>query len=161
MKNLLVTWVLFSCSWVIGQTDITPEADTVVFWEYAATLQPNTKGELQHVWGSETVHYLGSVKWTSPSGKDLDILIISSYRRITKANGFNDQSMLAIVKTNFVPVKIYDFVARQNLPIGIVDNQLVYKIDGTEVPVALPAKFAERLCVSGLNCFNEAVLGEI
>lgn len=136
-------------------------SDTIVFWEFAATLPENEKADLQHTWGSETVHYLGTVKFISPSGKELDLRIVSSYRRITKANGFNDQSVLALVKTNNVPVKIYDFVARQNLPIGIRDNGLIYKIKDAEKVVPLPAKLGERLCVEGLSCFAEAILVEI
>lgn len=137
------------------------EADTLVFWEYAATLPVNEKGELQHDWGSETVHYLGNVKWVSPSGKELELRIVSSYRRITEANGFKDQSVLALVKLSHVPVKIYDMVSRQNLPIGIADNKLIYKVGASEISCALPAKLAERFCVDGLNCFTEAVLVDI
>ena len=137
------------------------EADTVVFWEFAATLPLNEKGELQHDWGSETVHYLGNVKWLSPSGKELELRIVSSYRRITEANGFKDQSVLALVKMSHVPVKIYDLVSRQNLPIGIADNKLVYKVGASEITCGLPAKIAERFCVDGLNCFTEAILVDI
>jgi hypothetical protein len=137
------------------------EADTLVFWEFAATLPVNEKGELQHDWGSETVHYLGNVKWISPSGKELELRIVSSYRRITEANGFKDQSVLALVKLSHVPVKVYDMVSRQNLPIGIVDNKLVYKVGASEISCALPAKLAERFCVDGLNCFPEAILVDI
>lgn len=141
--------------------DVDAEADTLVFWEFAATLTEGSKADLKHTWGSETVHYLGMVKFLTTSGKELDLRIVSSYRRITKANGFNDQSVLALVKTNHVPVKIYDFVSRQNLPIGIRDNGLIYKINNEEKVVPLPSKLGERLCVEGLNCFAEAILGEI
>lgn len=137
------------------------EADTLVFWEFATDFEIGAKADLQHDWGSETVQYLGIIKWTSPSGKELEIRVITSYRRLTKANGFNDQSVLALVKTNNVPIKIYDMVARQNLPLAIRNNALVYTINKAESEVALPAKFGERLCVEGLNCFAEAVLVEI
>lgn len=140
---------------------ISQEVDTLVFWEFAATLPETEKGELQHDWGSETVQYLGNVKWVSPSGKELELRIITSYRRITQANGFNDQSVLALVKINHVPVKIYDMVARQNLPLSIKENLLVYNVNGEEIARGLPAKLAERFCVEGLNCFGEAILTEI
>lgn len=160
MKSFFAFVVCLS-SFIGFAQDIDPVADTLVFWEFAATLPENEKADLSHTWGSETVHYLGTVKFISPSGKELDLRIVSSYRRITKANGFNDQSVLALVKTNHVPVKIYDFVSRQNLPIGIRDNGLVYKINGAEKVVPLPAKLGERLCVEGLSCFAEAILVEI
>lgn len=134
------------------------DTDTLLFWQFAAGLEADQKGELQHTWGSETVHYLGTVKWMSPSGKELELRIVSSYRRITKANGFNDQSVLALVKANHVPVKVYDLVSRQNLPIAIRENKLIYQVNGSEVSSALPAKIAERFCVDGLNCFEEATL---
>ncbi|MBL7900150.1 MAG: hypothetical protein JNJ99_16565 [Crocinitomicaceae bacterium] len=161
MKFIFFLLFIVSFFTAFSQDEISPESDTIVFWEYAAGLEPNTKGDLLHTWGSETVHFLGTVKWLNPSGKEIEIRIITSYRRITKANGFNDQSVLAIVKMNHVPVKIYDMVSRQNLPFAILENKLVYKINGSETPIALPSKFLERLCVEGLNCFAEAVLGEI
>lgn len=161
MKFAFLLGFLFFSSLIFSQEEISPEADTIVFWEYAAGLEPNTKGDILHTWGSETVHFLGTVKWLNPSGKEIEIRIITSYRRITQANGFNDQSVLAIVKMNHVPVKIYDMVSRQNLPIALKENSLVYKIKGVETPIALPTKFLERLCVEGLSCFAEAVLGEI
>lgn len=132
--------------------------DTTQFWQFAENFTENQKGELQHNWGSETVQYLGTIKWISPSGKELEIRIITAYRRITEANGFKDQSVLALVKSNHVPVKIYDLVSRQNLPIAIKENKLVFVINGAEASSALPAKFAERFCVDGLNCFEEAIL---
>jgi len=147
-----------ACIFCIGQTAFSQEADTVLFWQFAANLAVNEKGDLQHNWGSETVHYLGTIKWMSPSGKELELRIVSSYRRITKANGFNDQSVLALVKANHTPVKIYDLVSRQNLPIAIKENNLVYSVNGAEIASALPAKLAERFCVDGLNCFEEATL---
>jgi hypothetical protein len=157
---LILLFICGTCS-LFAQEGISPEADTVVFWEHAATLEADTKSELLHTWGSETIHFLGIIQFVTPSGKEIDVRIISSYRRITKANGFNDQSVLAIVKTNHVPVKIYDFVSRQNLPIGIRDNGLVYKINGAEKVVPLPSKLGERFCVEGLSCFAEAILVEI
>lgn len=161
MKKLFFLFCFCATLFSFGQSEVSPEADTIVFWEFAAGLEANTKADLQHTWGSETVHYLGMLKFITPSGKEIDIRLITSYRRITKANGFNDQSVLAIVKTNHVPVKIYDFVSRQNLPIGIRDNGLVYLINGEEKIVELPAKLGDRFCVPGLNCFAEAVLVEI
>jgi hypothetical protein len=160
MKSFF-TLLLCLGSYIGFTQEIDEISDTIVFWEFAATLPENEKADLQHTWGSETVHFLGTVKFISPSGKELDLRIVSSYRRITKANGFNDQSVLALVKTNNVPVKIYDFVSRQNLPIGIRDNGLVYKIKDAEKVVPLPAKLGERLCVEGLSCFAEAILVEI
>lgn len=156
MLKVVFTFLIFTSLISFSQ-----DADTVVFWEYAASLPEGEKGELQHEWGSETVQFLGIIKWLSPSGKELEIRVVSSYRRITKANGFNDQSVLALVKTNHVPIKIYDLVSRQNLPISIRNNKLVYLINKAETEVALPSKFGERLCVEGLNCFTEAVLVEI
>ncbi|MBK7130877.1 MAG: hypothetical protein IPM74_19150 [Crocinitomicaceae bacterium] len=163
-KRIGFIFFVFCALWnasLFAQDEISPEADTIVFWEYAAGLEPDTKGELAHTWGSETVHFLGTVKFVTPSGKEIDVRIITSYRRITQANGFNDQSVLAIVKTSHVPVKIYDLVSRQNLPFAIRDNGLVYKINGEEKVIPLPSKLGERLCIEGLNCFAEAVLGEI
>jgi hypothetical protein len=132
--------------------------DTLTFWEYAQHLAENEKQDRTHAWGSETVQYLGIVKWTSPSGKELDIRIVTTYRRITEANGFKDQSVLALVKHTHHLIKMYDFVSRQNLPIGIRDNMLVYKSGTSEITSAIPAKLAERFCVEGLNCFEEATL---
>ncbi len=160
MKSIYV-FLLCLFSFIGFTQEVDEVSDTIVFWEFAATLAENEKADLQHTWGSETVHYLGTVKFISPSGKELDLRIVSAYRRITKANGFNDQSVLALVKTNHVPVKIYDFVSRQNLPIGIRDNGLVYKINGAEKVIPLPVKLGERLCVEGLSCFAEAILVEI
>lgn len=157
MKLFFTLSVLFCARFGFAQS----EADTMVFWEFAATLPENEKGELQHDWGSETVHYLGNVTWMSPSGKELQLRIVSSYRRITQANGFKDQSVLALVKMSHVPVKVYDMVSRQNLPIGIADNKLLYKVGASEISCALPAKLAERFCVDGLNCFTEAILVDI
>lgn len=153
MRLLFLIYLFFAL-----QSSFAQDADTTQFWQFAASLAENEKGELQHTWGSETVHYLGNVKWLSPSGKELELRIVSSYRRITKANGFNDQSVLALVKTNHVPVKIYDLVSRQNLPVGILENKLIYNVNGAEITSALPAKIAERFCVDGLNCFEEATL---
>lgn len=152
MKVLFIALISWSMN-VYSQ-----QADTVMFWQFAAGFAADEKGVLEHNWGSETVHYLGNIKWVSASGKELELRIISSYRRITQANGFNDQSVLALVKANHTPVKVYDLVSRQNLPISIKENQLVYKVNGSEISAALPAKIAERFCVDGLNCFEEATL---
>jgi len=157
MKSIIVFSFFIFSPLVFSQDEV----DTLVFWEFAASLPEGEKGELAHDWGSETVQYLGKIKWMSPSGKELELRIVTSYRRITQANGFKDQSVLALVKINNIPVKIFDLVSRQNLPIAIRENKLIYKVNGAEVASALPAKLAERLCVEGLNCFEEAVLVEI
>ena len=132
--------------------------DSLSFWQFAANFEVNEKGTLDHSWGSETFQYLGTLKWNSPSGKELEIRIVTSYRRITEANGFKDQSLIALLKTNNEPIKIYDLVSRQNIPIRIENNLLVFDIKGSSLTSSLPAKFAERFCVEGLTCFDEAVL---
>lgn len=154
MKKLIICLAILCSANLFSQED----SDTIMFWQFAASLGQNEKGELQHNWGSETVHYLGNVSWISPSGKALELRIVTSYRRITRANGFNDQSVLGLIKLNNTPVKIYDLVSRQNLPTGIRDNMLLYLVNGVEISSALPAKLAERFCVDGLNCFEEATL---
>lgn len=132
--------------------------DSLSFWQFASSFEANEKGTNEHTWGSETVQYLGTISWKSPSGKELEIRIVTSYRRITEANGFKDQSLIALVKANHEPIKIYDLVSRQNIPIRIENNLLVFDIKGAALTSALPAKFAERFCVEGLTCFDEAVL---
>lgn len=129
------------------------------FWELTADFEPGQKGSLKHEWGSETVTYLGTVIWKSPSGKELELRIVTTYRKITQANGFNDQSIVALVKTNNQLIKAYDFVKRQNLPLEIRNNQLVFKPDGSEIISPLPAKFGVRFCVEGMICYDEVELG--
>ena len=132
--------------------------DTLTFYEYAAGFAELEKGDRVHAWGSETIQYLGTITWVSPSGKELQIRIVTDYRRITEANGFKDQSILALVKTNNHLIRMYDLVSRQNLPTGIKDNKLVFASKAGESLSPLPEKFAERFCVEGMNCFEEAVL---
>ena len=80
------------------------------FWDYARDLEVNEGVTVKRTWGSERVTYLGTVEWTSPSGKVLQIRIVTTYRQIKQANGFNDQSVIALVKTNFELIKTYDMV---------------------------------------------------
>jgi hypothetical protein len=124
-----------------------------LFWEFAHDFEVGQQGSLKHDWGSENVTYLGEVSWKSPSGKELQIRIVTSYRKITEANGFSDQSIIALVKTNHTLIKAYDLVKRQNLPFEIRENTLIYKENGEDVPSPLPVKFSERFCVKGLTCF--------
>lgn len=125
------------------------------FWEYAKDFEINQSGSIHRDWGSETVTYLGTVSWKSPSGKTLQIRIITSYQKITQANGFNDRSLLALVKVNHGLIKTYDMVKRQNLPLKAHDDVLIYSVNGLEVASELPPKFGERFCVDGLTCFSE------
>lgn len=124
------------------------------FWKFAGNFEAGEQGSLKHDWGSENVTYLGTVEWKSPSGKILEIKIITSYRKITQANGFNDKSILALVKTNNTLIKTFDMVKRQNLPLEIRDNELVFKPDATEIISAMPGKFTVRFCVEGMTCFD-------
>ena len=145
-KAALVFSLLFSiCSF----------SQDTTFWEYAKDYEINQSGSIHRDWGSETVTYLGTVSWKSPSGKVLQIRIITSYQKITQANGFNDRSILALVKTNHGLIKTYDMVKRQNLPLRVHEDVLIYNVNGLEVASELPAKFAERFCVDGLTCFSE------
>lgn len=128
------------------------------FWEHTWDYEVGGKETIERDWGREVVTFLGVIEWTSPSGKKLHIRIISSYQQITKANGFNDRSLIALVKTNHEVIKVYDFVKRQNLPLRIEDNKLVYEKSGEVILSALPDKFAARFCVEGLTCFTEITL---
>jgi hypothetical protein len=134
------------------------KAQDTTFWEHAEEYEIGKKVTIDRSWGREVVTYLGIVSWKSPSGKELEIRIVTSYQQITKANGFNDRSLLALVKPNHQLIKCYDMVKRPNLPIKIVDNMLVYKLDGAEINSALPAKISARLCVQGHTCFSEIIL---
>ena len=151
MKNLIIAITLF-----FGTTNALSQDS--LFWEFADTLEIGEKGSLKHIWGSENITYLGEITWKSPSGKELQIRIVTSYRKITKANGFKDQSIIALVKTNHKLIKTYDLVKRQNLPFEIRDNILIYKENGEDVASPLPTKFSERFCVKGLSCFAEIEL---
>ncbi len=128
---------------------------TGTFYEVAVNNEIGDKETIERDWGREVVTYLGTAVWTSPSGKKLDIKIVTSYQQLTKANGFNDRSVIALVKSNNSLIKTYDLVKRQNLPIKIVDNMLIVMENGAEVKSPLPKKFSERFCIEGLTCFNE------
>ncbi|MEX1002522.1 MAG: hypothetical protein WDZ35_10450 [Crocinitomicaceae bacterium] len=130
------------------------DTDTT-FWKFAKDFEVDEKGTLKQDWGREVVTYLGTINWRSAGGKTLQIRILTSYRQITQANGFNDQSLIALVKTNHQLIKAYDMVSRQNLPVRIENNELVYKANKAEITSALPAKFSARFCVKDLNCFTE------
>ena len=148
MKQLIIFFSLLVISTVGHAQDTT-------FWEFAKDFEVGEKGTLKHDWGRDAVTYLGTVNWHSPSGKKLPIRIVTSYRQLTKANGFNDQSILALVKEDHTLIKAYDMVKRQNLPIRVENNSLVYQPDGEELTSPLPPKFAMRFCVRDLNCFTE------
>ena len=131
---------------------------TVTFWEFAKDFEAGQISSQNHEWGSEEITYLGTINWESPSGKKLEIRVVVAWRKITQANGFNDQSVLALVKTNNGLIKTYDFVKRQNLPFKIENNELIYTINGAKAASPLPTKFSERFCVDGLTCFAEVDL---
>ncbi|MCG8574011.1 MAG: hypothetical protein MI810_03945 [Flavobacteriales bacterium] len=154
MKKTLKT-VLFLFTFILLNGFELKASDTANFWNYAKNFEAGQKETVEREWGRENIIYLGMMDWKTPSGKTVHLRIITSYRQITKANGFNDQSVLALVKTNNELIKIYDMVKRQNLPIEIRDNQLVYKPESDEILATLPVKFSQRFCVTGLNCFNE------
>jgi len=137
MKNFIIGLALVFCT-------SNAMAQDSLFWEFADTLEIGQEGSLKHSWGSENVTYLGEITWKSPSGKELQIRIVTSYRKIIKANGFSDQSIIALVKTNHKLIKTYDLVKRQNLPYVIRDNTLIYKENGEDVPSPLPVKLALR-----------------
>lgn len=128
------------------------------FWQYAQNFEAGQQGSQSHEWGSENVTYLGIVQWQSPSGKTLDIKIVTSYRKITSANGFSDKSILALVKTSGQLIKTFDFVKRQNLPLEIRDNKLVFSQGGEEIISAMPGKFTVRFCVEGMTCYDAVEL---
>jgi hypothetical protein len=152
MKQLLISFgfILFSCA---------ASAQDSTFWEHGWDNEPGEKEIVERDWGREVVTYLGTVTWKSPSGKELKIRIVTAYQQITKANGFEDRSVLALVKTDHTLIKSYDMVKRKNLPIDIKDNKLLYKpASGEEILSALPAKIGARLCVTGLTCFSQIIL---
>ena len=96
--------------------------------------------------------------WKSPTGKDLQIKIVTTYQKITKANGFNDRSLLAIMTSTDKLVKMYDMVKRQNLPNAIENNKLIFhSAKDDHIESELPKKFGVRFCVVGLTCFNEYI----
>ena len=135
-------------------------AQDTTFWEHSWDYEVGQKEIIERDWGREIVCYLGDMIWKTPSGKEMTIRIITSYQQITKANGFNDQSLIALVKPSHEVIKVYDLVKRHNLPIEIRENQLVYKPngeDGEEILSALPVKFGSRFCVKGLTCFDEFI----
>ena len=149
MKQLLL--ILFGISSILSNA----QDSTANFYEVAVQQEVGLKTTIERDWGREVVTYLGTAKWTSPSGKELEIKIITSYQQLTKANGFNDRSVLALVKTNNTLIKTYDMVKRLNLPIKVTEEGLVYKKNGQELVVPLPAKFGSRFCVEGLTCYSE------
>jgi hypothetical protein len=151
MKQYFIAFVCVLASFYSSAQDST-------FWEHTWDYEIGQKETIERDWGREVVCYLGDITWKSPSGKELKIRIVSSYQQITKVNGFNDQSLIALVKTNHQLIKTYDMVKRQNLPIRIEDNKLIYKKSGEEISSALPAKISARFCVSGLTCFSEISL---
>lgn len=133
-------------------------AQDSTFWEHTWDYEAGQKEKIERDWGREIVSYLGDMTWKTPSGRELTIRIVTSYQQITKANGFNDRCLIALVKPDHKVIKIYDMVKRHNLPIRIENNELVYKPDGEdgeEISSALPVKFSARFCVKGLTCFNE------
>ncbi|UKN00748.1 hypothetical protein K6119_13505 [Paracrocinitomix mangrovi] len=151
MKQLFIILTL-------GILASTTYAQDTTYWEHTWDYEAGESETIERDWGREVVTYLGTIEWKSPSGKILHIRIITSYQQITRANGFNDRSLVALVKTDHDLIKNYDFVSRQNLPIRIEDNKLVYKTSDGEITAALPTKFAARFCVPDLNCFSEFIL---
>lgn len=133
-------------------------AQDSTFWEHTWDNEIGTKETIERNWGREVITYLGIIEWRSPSGKQLKIRIVTAYQQITKANGFNDRSVLALVKENHQLIKTYDMVKRKNLPLEVRDNKLLYKPSGEEISSALPAKIGARLCIEGLTCFSEISL---
>lgn len=148
MKQVLALFTFLVLSFSSSAQDST-------FWEHTWDFEAGEKITIERDWGREVVVYLGDITWKSPSGKELKIRIVSAYQQITKANGFNDRSVIALVKSNHALIKTYDLVKRQNLPLRIEENKLVYKPSGEEISSALPKKFADRFCIDGLTCFTE------
>lgn len=152
MKLILSICILLSARLIFSQDS------SQTFYESGVHQEIGTKTTIERDWGREVVTYLGKVAWTSPSGKELELKIVTSYQQLTKANGFNDRSVLALVKMNNSLIKTYDMVKRQNLPLLIRNGALVYKKNGQELESPLPAKFSSRFCVEGLTCFTEISL---
>ncbi|MFT4601125.1 MAG: hypothetical protein ACI857_001303 [Arenicella sp.] len=154
MKLIISTFVL-----LLGILSYSQDATEVgPFYDVGVNNEIGHRETIERSWGREVVVYLGVITWRSPSGKELDIKIVTSYQQITKANGFNDRSLIALVKTNHTLIKTYDLVKRQNLPIRIAGEMLIYKEGDKEVESPLPRKFSERFCVEGLTCFSEIKL---
>lgn len=133
-------------------------AQDTTFWEHTWDYEAGEKEIIERDWGREIVCYLGDITWVSPGGKELTLRIITSYQQLTQANGFNDRSLIALVKPDHTVIKVYDLVKRHNIPIEIRENELVYKPngeEGEELLSALPVKFGPRFCVKGLTCFDE------
>lgn len=148
MRKLFFIFLLF--------ISVQVNAQDTTFYDFAARLEAGETGSLFHDWGSEKVTYLGMMKWLSPTKKELEIKIVTSYQKITQANGFNDRSLIAILTNEHKLVKIYDMVKRQNLPLKIEDNKLYYEPSSEKQLLSeLPKRFGERFCVSGLTCFDE------
>lgn len=155
MKYLYLLLIYFSHFFSFSQNGT---VDDTTFYEFSVGLKSMETGFLNQNWGAETVTYLGLIHWRSPSGKKLQLKIVTSYQKIIRANGFNDRSLLAIMTTKDELVKIYDMVSRQNLPIAIANNKLVLKLGADEkVEAEFPKKLSNRFCVVGLNCFNEII----
>lgn len=148
MRKLFFIFLLF--------ISVQVNAQDTTFYDFAARLEAGETGSLFHDWGSEKVTYLGMMKWLSPTKKELEIKIVTSYQKITQANGFNDRSLIAILTNEHKLVKIYDMVKRQNLPLKIEENKLYYEPSSEKQLLSeLPKRFGERFCVSGLTCFDE------
>jgi len=150
MKKFLLLGLLFSA--------LTTVAADSTFWGAARGFELGEKRTFEHEWGRENVTYLGTMEWKTPSGKTVELRILTCYRQITQANGFKDESILALVKTNHRLIKQYDMVKRQNLPLEIRDNQLYLKPDGEdgrEVLASLPVKFSQRFCITGMTCYEQ------
>lgn len=150
--------ILFISSFFVGfGQQHTTKGDTA-FFDFVPEMEPGETTFHHHEWGSENITYLGLMDWKSPTGKDLQIKIVTTYQKITKANGFNDRSLLAIMTSTNKVVKMYDMVKRQNLPNAIEDNNLIFhSAKDDHIVMALPERFGERFCVSGLTCFQEYV----
>lgn len=128
------------------------------FWAAASDFEVSEKRTFEHDWGRENVTFLGTMEWKTPSGKTVVLRVLTCYRQITQANGFKDESIIVLVKTNHRLIKQYDMVKRQNLPLKIVDNQLYIKpdgADGREVFASLPVKLSQRFCITGMTCYEQ------
>lgn len=147
MKTLMLT---FFTAFIFSYS-----AQAEDFWHYAAKLDSGATGSQNHSWGTEEINYLGTVTWMSPSRKEKTIRIVTCWRKIKKVNGFSDECVLALVKTDHELIIAYDMVTRLNLPIRIEDNNLVFKPARDEILSPLPSRFAERFCAKNFNCFNE------
>ncbi|MCH2234936.1 MAG: hypothetical protein MK078_11855 [Crocinitomicaceae bacterium] len=155
MKSFLLIYLLFFVSGLCLAQENTVSGDTA-FYDFVPEMGPGETTFHHHEWGSENITYLGLMDWKSPTGKDLKIKVVTTYQKITKANGFNDRSLLAIITSTNKLVKMYDMVKRQNLPNAIENNKLIFhSAKDDHIESELPRKFGERFCVTGLTCFNE------